>query len=285
MNLIDAPQFIRGQGATGFINTIQPPALASVGLTIQGLASQSGALLQLKDSAGTVLATIGAAGKARFGDATAPTVSLEAANGLTVAAGSLLANSLKPTASGGTMTMLADSGAAVLRIGTGATGATFDLADTLTKQWTKYLSVLATYKTWSAEKCTTVQKIHTSDLFDVAGLTDSVTIFTQPAGTTLLGVSMFLEQKFAAVGLTDLDVTIGDAGDPDGILAAAMNLLSDAAGTQYKARGAYWNTAQQGGGYYTPTAKAWLAYATAVGANLNTTSTGVVTFVFVYQED
>ena len=74
-----------------------------------------------------------------------------------------------------------------------------------------------------------------------------------------------------AAGLTDLDVTIGDAGDNDGILLEAMNLTSDAVGLDYSLKGAYWS-ATTAGAYYTAGAKAWLAYSTAVGANLNTTS-------------
>ena len=120
-------------------------------------------------------------------------------------------------------------------------------------------------------------KIHSSDLFDAAALTDSANIFLQPADSVLDSVRIVLDTRFVAAGLTDLDITVGDAGDPDGILVQAMNLTSDAVDTEYKDRGAYWNAVS---GLYKSSATQWIAYATAVGANLNTTSAGQVTFYF-----
>jgi len=128
-----------------------------------------------------------------------------------------------------------------------------------------------------------IAKVHGSDLFDAAGLTDSVTIWTQPANSRLENVIIVLETQFVAAGMTDLDVTVGDAGDNTGILLETMNLTSDAVGLDYSLKGAYWS-ATTAGAYYTTAAKAWLAYSTAVGANLNTTSAGEVIFYFIYTQ-
>jgi len=121
------------------------------------------------------------------------------------------------------------------------------------------------------------EKLHGSDLFDAAGLTDSANIWLQPADSVLDRVWIFLDAQFVAAGLTDLDITIGDGGDDDGILVEAMNLTSDAVGSVYKDRGTYWNAVS---GLYKSSATQWIAYATAVGANLNTTSAGQITFYF-----
>ena len=129
-----------------------------------------------------------------------------------------------------------------------------------------------------------VIKIHTSDLFDAVATTDSVIVWTQPAGSVLLGIKMKLATQFAATGMTDLDVTIGLAGDVDGLVAATMNLTSDAAATEYITRGAYWNTSALGAFWYAAAATDWVAYATAVGANLSTTSAGQLDFYATYLE-
>lgn len=126
-----------------------------------------------------------------------------------------------------------------------------------------------------------IVKDHASDLFDNAGLTDNANIWQQPAHSVLLGAKMRLDTQFAAAGMTDLDVTLGDGGNNSGILNPAMNLTTDAATTEYKDRGAYWNTT---GGHYVASATQWIGYATAVGANLSTTSAGQVTFYFYYLE-
>ena len=127
-----------------------------------------------------------------------------------------------------------------------------------------------------------VTKAHGSDLFDAAGLTDSATIWQQPAGSVLLGVKIKMTAQFVAASLTDLDVTIGLAGDPDGLLAPTMNLTSDAANSTYTTRGAYWDTSAEGAFFYEHAATDWIAYATATGANLSTTSAGSITFYFTF---
>jgi len=126
-----------------------------------------------------------------------------------------------------------------------------------------------------------VVKAHGSDLFDAVGLTDSVVIWQQPANSLLLSAKIVLNTQFAATGMTDLDVTLGDAGDNSGVINATMNLTSDAANTTYSTRGGDWN-AETEAFLYESAAKDWTAYATAVGANLSTTSAGQITFYFSY---
>lgn len=135
-------------------------------------------------------------------------------------------------------------------------------------------------------KTVDINKLHNSDLFDAAALIDNVVIWQQPAGAVLLGIKGYLKTQFASTSslITDLDVTVGLAGDPDGLLAAAMNLTSDAATTEYKTRGAYWNEAASIGFLAKDAATDWIAYATAVGANLNTTTAGELVFVISYIE-
>ena len=125
--------------------------------------------------------------------------------------------------------------------------------------------------------------VHTSTLFDAVANTDSVTICTIPANSIIWSISMELETQFAAVGMTDLDVTIGDGTDADGFVVKAMNLTSDAAGTNYATRGALWNTKQQGGFYYVANAETIVATATGDGDDdLSTTSAGQVRFTVAY---
>ena len=117
---------------------------------------------------------------------------------------------------------------------------------------------------------------HTSYLFNNPGLTDGGTLWTQPARTTLVSVMIQMDEQFVATNMTDLRVTIGLAGDNDGILQTTGNLTSDAANTEYKNRGAYWNAAT-GGEYYCNSATEWKIYSTATGANLDTTTAGQIT--------
>ena len=127
-------------------------------------------------------------------------------------------------------------------------------------------------------------------LFDIAGLADSDTIWTQPAGSVLMGIKMELVEQFVAPGpMTDMDVTVGDAGDNIGILnPGAHDLVDDPVGTQYKTRGQYWDAPVTGGPEpcfaYTHAAKAWLAYSTAVGANMNALTAGQIKFIITYLE-
>lgn len=126
-----------------------------------------------------------------------------------------------------------------------------------------------------------VSKAYNADLFDAAALTDSATVWTQPADSVLLGAKMVLATQFAAASMTDLDVTIGLAGDNDGLTVQAMNLTSDAGASEYKDRGAYWS-AVTAAGYYSAADVAWIAYTTAVGANLSTLTAGQLDFYFIY---
>lgn len=140
-------------------------------------------------------------------------------------------------------------------------------------------------------KTAKVPKAHNSDLFDAAALTDSATIWTQPANTRLIAVMMKLTVRFVGAGIASVVVTMGDAGDPDGLLLTTGNLVSDAVATEYEQAGVYW--ADFAGGMAEGLAskranasgtKAWIAYATAVGANLDQTSAGSIDFYFLYEE-
>ena len=128
-----------------------------------------------------------------------------------------------------------------------------------------------------------VTKAFDSDLFNAAATTDNAVLFTQPAQSLLLNVVMVNELLFVAPSMTDLDISVGDGSDDNGILNEAMNLTVNALNTKYKNRGVYWNGGAAGTEYYTTTAKAWSGYATATGANLNTLTAGQVTFYFTYR--
>lgn len=133
----------------------------------------------------------------------------------------------------------------------------------------------------------TVEKTYSSDLFNAAGTTDKVVVFTQPANSTLLSAKFVLNTQFAAVGLSDLEVTVGfDGGVVDGLIGndgGAMNLFSDAVDTQYfnRSGASYWAAANTAT-YYTGANLNWTAFATATGANLNTLTAGKITIYFTY---
>ena len=133
-------------------------------------------------------------------------------------------------------------------------------------------------------RITSVTKAYNSDLFNAAGLTDNATIFSQPANSILIAAYAVLGTQFDSTGdlITDLDVTIGDGGNNAGILNATGNYISDAAATAYKTKGAYFDATA--GTLLKESATTWTAYATAVGANLNTLTAGSVTFYFVTLE-
>ena len=128
-----------------------------------------------------------------------------------------------------------------------------------------------------------VTKAFGSDLFNAAGTTDNAVLFTQPAQSLLLNVTMVNELLFVAPSMTNLGVTVGDGSNAAGIFTETMNLTSNALNTKYKNRGVYWNGGAVGTEYYTTTAKAWSGYATATGANLSTLTAGQVTFYFTYR--
>jgi len=130
-------------------------------------------------------------------------------------------------------------------------------------------------------KVAKVTRAHNSALFDANGLSDSAIVWQQPANSVLLSAKYVLDVQFADGSLTDIDVELGDAGDNDGVINVTGNLTSDAVGTEYSTRGAYWS-ATTAGGYHSASAKDWTAYATSTGADLDTTSGGQITFYFAY---
>lgn len=126
-----------------------------------------------------------------------------------------------------------------------------------------------------------VDKAAGSDLFDAAGLTDSANIFEQPAGSELISAKMVNETQFDTI--TSISVTLGDAGDNAGILDDTVDLVGDAAATEYAARGAYLTAANEAT-YFANAAKQWIAYATGVGGNLDTVAAGNLRFLFKVKE-
>lgn len=138
-------------------------------------------------------------------------------------------------------------------------------------------------------KVKTVSKAYNSDLFNAAALTNNAVIWNVPTTAIMLGVFIQSDAldgngnfiKFSGPGITDLDITLGDAGDNAGFLTQTMNLITDTGGSRYETRGVYWNALV---GYKEAAAKDWIAYATAVGGNLNTLTQGQVTFHFYYMD-
>ena len=126
-----------------------------------------------------------------------------------------------------------------------------------------------------------VTKAFGSDLFDAVATTDNADIWAQPADSILLAARLELDVPFVAAGLTTFAITLGDAGDNDGILVAgAQALRTDAAGTAYKGKGAYFDAVA--GTFWNAAGSTIKAYAAAGVANLSTLSAGQVTFVFKY---
>lgn len=128
-----------------------------------------------------------------------------------------------------------------------------------------------------------VTKAFGSDLFNAAALTDNAVLWTQPAQSLLLNVVMVNELTFSAPGMASLSVSVGDGSNNSGILNETMDLTLNPLNTKYKNRGAYWNGGAVGTEVYTSTTRNWSGYATAVGANLNTLTSGQVTFYFTYR--
>lgn len=120
--------------------------------------------------------------------------------------------------------------------------------------------------------------LYTSVLFDAAGLTDSTILLNHYPQTVCVNAWIRLDEQFAAPGMTDLYVTLGDVGDPDGYAERdSANMISDAVGTCYRVKGAYLQSA----GYYYHALHNIYGYSTSVGANLNTLTAGKFT-CFVY---
>lgn len=127
-----------------------------------------------------------------------------------------------------------------------------------------------------------VVKSFGDDLFNAAATTDNADVWTQPAGSILLVARATLLLAFAAPSLVSVALTLGDAGDPDGLEAAAADLVADPLGTKYQTRGAYFDATA--GSLLQAAAKTWKAYATAVGANFADLTAGSVVFEFVTLE-
>ncbi|MDD5220404.1 MAG: right-handed parallel beta-helix repeat-containing protein [Candidatus Bipolaricaulis sp.] len=120
-----------------------------------------------------------------------------------------------------------------------------------------------------------------SALFNAADTTDSATVVVLPAASVLYHLQMRGVTQFDSVddAVTDLDITIGNAGDPDGIMVLAMNLITDTVLYEYVTRGALWNTVSA---LYNSAQNTIAAYATATGANLDTLTAGRVEFIIQY---
>lgn len=126
-----------------------------------------------------------------------------------------------------------------------------------------------------------VTKAFASDLLNAAATSDSAVIWQQPANTILLFSEMVLDVAFVATGLTTMTITLGDGGNAAGLLTdGGQALRTDAVGTAYKTKGAYFDATA--GSLLKETATNWTGYATAGVANLNTLTAGQVTFKFVY---
>lgn len=130
--------------------------------------------------------------------------------------------------------------------------------------------------------CDIVTVHHDNAMCNAADLTDSGNIWLQPAGTKLISVVVKLDELFDDSGhaLTDMRFTIGDGGDPDGILEATIDLESSTVGTASRTKGAYFDTT---GEYYKESNAQYLGYATATGANLDTLDQGQITVYFTYK--
>jgi hypothetical protein len=120
-----------------------------------------------------------------------------------------------------------------------------------------------------------------SALFDAAGLTDNATVLTQPANSELIAVKMILKTQFDSY--TSCSVEVGLAGDENGLIADTVDLVSDAVDTEYTARGAYVDGPTEGL-YFAASAVEWKAYATAIGANLDTATVGNLRFIMKVKE-
>jgi len=120
---------------------------------------------------------------------------------------------------------------------------------------------------------------------NAAAVTDNALLWQAPAGSVVLGIRGYLTEQFVATSLTDIDFTLGEnGGDADGWLVQAMNGTSDAVATQYKTRGALWDTSAEGVFAYFHTATDIYLFVTATGANLNTLTAGTWTFYITYMD-
>jgi hypothetical protein len=115
---------------------------------------------------------------------------------------------------------------------------------------------------------------HDGAWFDAAATTDNANVWLKPANSECVGIRITINTQFAAPAATNLTVTVGDAGDVNGLFAGTIDLIDDVAGTTDVTWGAEigdWSNA-----FATGTAQ-FLLYATSVAGNLDTTTAGLAT--------
>jgi len=125
---------------------------------------------------------------------------------------------------------------------------------------------------------------HDATCFDAAGLTDSADVWAQPANTELLGCRITLDTPFVAPSMTALTVEIGDTGaaDPNAFFAGALDLVAGSAGDVGVGAGAEIGSDEGTVPSYVWSATNRKLAATAVGANLSTTTAGQITVRFYF---
>ncbi len=86
-----------------------------------------------------------------------------------------------------------------------------------------------------------------SALFNAAGTTDNVELLAATSGRQIIAAKIVLDVQFTLNGdRTGLIVEMGeDGGDIDDIIDNTGNLETDSVGTEYKTRGALWDTAAE----------------------------------------
>ncbi len=120
---------------------------------------------------------------------------------------------------------------------------------------------------------------HDGAWFAAAGTTDDANVWLKPANSECVGVRITLDTKFVASSMTNLTVTVGDAGDPNGLFAGTIDLVDDVITTTDTTWGVEigdWSNA------FASSAAQFLLYATATGANLDTTTAGSATGKFYF---
>lgn len=125
---------------------------------------------------------------------------------------------------------------------------------------------------------------HTATCFDAAGLTDAADVWLQPANTELLGCRVTLDTPFVAPSMTALTIEIGDTGaaDANAFFAGALDLVAGSAGDVGVGAGAEIGSDEGTVPCYLWSAAQRKLSATAVGANLNTTTAGQITVRFYF---
>ncbi len=124
---------------------------------------------------------------------------------------------------------------------------------------------------------TVVTIAHDETLFDASATSDSANVWVQPTGSTFVGVGVELTEKFVAASMTALTIEIGDAGDPNAVYAGAADLVADAVDSVTYTRGA-----ELVGVTGIDVAQTWVAYVSATGADLDTTTAGEIKLHFYH---